>query len=483
MTDHGRRQLAAAVFFVASILALVATTPGPPTARADASGEFHVAPGEPARVEARFTVPNPAPEEIVRVAVNRIVGYDPDARFEVVVAAGIVGWSDPELISPSSHDLSLDPNGCTGGCDVVATIDAAWLGSPAAGVRVAWTLELEVEYRNTVPGDALAASVTSGDEAPPRLTWLALGASLAVAVGIGLWLARPRLIGLRLLLAAGLLAAAAWPIVTLGPYLERWLASRLIIGSETVAIAVAATLLAIAVAVAIARAIRGRATLLRVVGWIAALLIGYVWWAVAMNFGTYRPHELTAITAALGVFVAAAVTAEPMAGATAPRRTAGPGTSLVMAVQALLLCSALLAAGAGFVALVLSLAGGRPPDLGSLGLTLALIALAALFTFGWLDWRRGSMRNILIANAVALVAALGLGTAVLAQGEGSFLSIGVELRVLAALVMATVVIGAIGLRVVDPPVAYEEWDGEAGQGDEVAGVSNEENRARLDDGP
>lgn len=481
MTELRRRRRAAVALFAFSSLALLATTPGPPTARAEASGEVFVAPDEPDHLEVRFTVVDPAPDEITRVAVNRLIGSGPDDRLDVSVSAAIGDGGRSQ--SGAAYRIELDPAECVAGCEVVATIDAAWRGQPEAGLRVSWWVELEVEYGHRVPAAAISATVVSGGDAfPPRLVWLGMGALLAVAAAVGLRLTRPRLAALRLVLAAGLLAVAAWPLAMLGPYLERWLAARLIIGVETLALAGAGLALGTGVAVGIVRTAGGRPTVLRLVGWIAALVIGYAWWALAINLGTYRPHEMTAVTVALGVFAAAAITAVPLHAAGEPRPTVGLGTSLVMAIQVLLLGIVLLVAVASLVAFVVGTLGGAVPDLASLGGVLVAIAFAGLFMFGWLDWRRGSMRNILIVNSVAVVAALGLGTVVLLQGDSSLFSVGIELRVLAVLVMVTVLVGAIGLRVVDPPLAEDERDGEDGQGDEVPRVADEEDPIRLGDG-
>lgn len=467
--------------FALSAIALLATTPGPPTARSEASGELYVSPSGPAHVEVRFAVVDPAPDEITRIAVNPTVGYDSDARFESSVNAR-VGRGEWESERHDRYGIPLDPAECASGCEVVATIDATWRGKPEPGMRVAWTLELEVEYLNRVPEEATSTTAISGDEVPPRLTWLALGALLAVAAGVGMWLTRPRWPALRLVLAAGLLVPAAWPLVLLAGDVERWLAGQLIIGTETLVLVSAGVLLAIGVAVGMARAVGGRVAVLSAVGWMAALTLGYVWWAIAINVGTYRPHEMIALTAALGVSAAAAITAVPIRIGSAEMRSIGAGTTLIMAIQGMLVVIAILVAGTAFVAFAGTLLSGRAPDLAMLGAVLAAIAVAALFTFGWLDWRQGSMRNIYISNSIALVAAFGLGIIVLLQGDMSLLSVGIELRVLAALVMATVLVGTIGLRVVDPPLADEKGDAEGGERYEIGRIADEEDGVGLRDG-
>lgn len=476
-----RARLAAALFAVSS-LALLATTPAPPTARSEATGELYVAPGLPAHVDVRFTVADPQPDEITRLAINRMVGYDPDDRFESVVTAAIEGRGNP---TPGSRDwfaIDLDPAACATGCEIVATIDAVWKGDPEPGLRVAWALELEVEYRSHVPEDGITRTTSSGgDAAPPRLAWLGIGALLAAAVGVGLWLTGRRLARLRLALAGGLLLVAAWPVVAFSHYLGRFLEGRLAFGTESVALLAAGLALGISVGIGMVRAARGRSTVLRVVGWMAALVLGYAWWAIAINLGTYRPHEMVAITASLGVFAGSAITSVPIGASTRARRSAGIGASLVMAIQAFLLAIALLVAGGAFAWLAIATVGGDVPNLAALGAVLTAIALAGLFVSGWLDWRRGSLRNIMIGNSVAVVTALGLGTIVLLQGEGGLLSTGVEIRVLAALLMITVLVGAIGLRVVDPPLADDERDGEGRQGDEIRRIADEEDDAGLGD--
>lgn len=450
-------------------------------ARSEVSGELYVAPGQPAHVEARFTIADPDPDEITRLTINRTVGHDPDGRFESVVTAAIEGWGDP---APDRDwfAIGLEPAACAAGCEVVATIDAVWTGDPQPGLRVAWALELEVEYRSHVPEEAIVRTVSrGGDAAPPRLTWLGIGALVAAAAGVGLWLTRPRLAMLRLALAGGLLLVAAVPVVAFGHYLGRVLEGRLTSGMESVALLAAGLVLGIGVAIGIVRAARGRATVLRVIGWTAALALGYAWWAIAINLGTYRPHEMVAITASLGAFAGSAITSVPIGISAGVSRTAGVGTSLVMAIQAFMLAIVLLVAGGAVLWLAIGTVGGDLPDLAALGAVLVAIALAAVFVTGWLDWRRGSLSRIIAVNSVAVVVAIGLGGLVLLQPEGSLFSIGIEMRVLAALLMITVLVGAIGLRLVDPPLADDERDRKDRQGDEVRRVADEDDQAGLGD--
>ena len=123
-----RRSLGILVLVAASA-ALLATSPPPPTAEAEAQGEVDVGPGNPARVEARFSVDNPGDNEIVRVDVHPVLETWNDPRVSSMAQAAI----DDGPPSVGGQTLELPPAACRNGCDVSVAIDARWIGDAGPG--------------------------------------------------------------------------------------------------------------------------------------------------------------------------------------------------------------------------------------------------------------------------------------------------------------------------------------------------------------
>lgn len=477
MTDRSPRRLAALAVLVVASVALIATTPGPPTARVDASGEVAVAPDDPGEVEVRFGVADPGENRIVRVSVHAAVPGGGDPRVHATAGAVVTGQEEAGAIGVGA--LELDPTDCARGCEVVTTLTASWVGPPELEVRTAWRVELAVEYESDVSGeDPVSASVVRGHEpAAPRIAWPAFGAALAALAGVALVAWGGSLGLVRLVLAAGIAVPAAIALIPTLPYLSAMPARFAVrIDWEAILAAGAALALILAAGVGVWRAALGMDAVLRVVGWLAALGVGLAWWQVVDHMPAYRGHELVLLTFALALPCAAAIGGAPVRGPARATRRIGAALSLVIAAQLLMAGASLLVAGAlvlSFLASLLS-PGARAPDVGSLAMGSIPLLVAVGFVAGLWAWRRGSRAVLLAADApLALVVVLGAGWMLL-QPETGFLAPTPESRVVGVLAALTVLGAMAGVVVLPPPVADDEQgQGEGGQGHQIPRVPRE----------
>lgn len=458
--------------------ALLATSPGAPTARQEASGEVAVARGAPGEIEVRFEVAEPESEDIMRMRVEIIVDGQTDPRLSARASTRVDGRAAVAEIGGG-----IDPAACRDGCEVVASVVVASVDESELELRTAWSVRLEVEYRSSVPAGAASTRVVRGnDPYVPRDAWVVLGAGIAAIAGVAFSLLGDRFGAARLLLAAGMVVPGG--AVLLDPARSSVIAPAASLGRidwDAVLLLGLALALVASVAIGLWRASFGRATVLRVVGWLNAITIGFAWWWIVADLGTYRPHEIVAATLALGLPIVAAITSVPIGVEWRHARRIGVLTSLVIGAQLLMAAAAVAAGVAGIVAFVDN-ALDRGPDPLTLGLAAVGVALVWQFVHGLRAWRRGRQAPLFIADVAVGLVVLPGAFFLFSQPEGGFFTIGVELRVLAAMAVGVVLVGGVGLGLVDPPLAEDQREREGGQRDEVPGIPGEGDRARSDDG-
>lgn len=469
------RQSLAAVVLLAACAALVATSPPPPTAEAETHGEVDVAPDNPARVEALFSVDDPGDNEIVRLYVEPLVETWGDTHISATGQAAIDGGAPRFGIG--SPSLELDPTACRRGCTVRVVLDARWIGDEGRGIRTRWSVRLAAEYDFGPPQDAVRLEAVAGeDRGPPRSTWVALGALILLALTpLARWKSKPAL-RLRLAVAGGLALVGAWAALSSATFLWYQLGGRILFQWEEVTAGLAGVALAGANLVGIARAVRGRDTVLRVVGWLALITIGTTWWLVVEGMGTYRPYEVSAVTLLLGLPAVAAI------GGVGASRMGSIG-SLVIACQVLMFAATLLVAGATALSFVAGLLGqGRLPDVGTLLIGAIPLLVAVEFGVALRLWRRGRRGALLVANLAVGFVVIVAGGWLLFLPEGGLLSSTTELRVLSVVAIGVVIVGTVGALLLPPPASGEDRGQDRREGDQVGGIAGELNLPHPGDG-
>lgn len=443
--SEGRRGAVAIALLAVACVALVATSPLPPTASESVEGDVSIGPGDPTEVRARFTVSPPGADSIQDVQV--VFDVPPSTLLDARLNATADG-RPPEL-EQSFHSLYLPTGACTDdGCVIDAWADLAWAGPPADPVRVRWQIGLKVEYSRRVPEPSPVSGIIIAGVGPavPRLGWLGIGSLLGLLTAVVWTRMGRRWSGLRQSIATVSLV----PIVVLGLTAgvhppddpQRWIIMLL-------AIVLAAMLIG-----GIIGLHGGNSLLLPMFGWLYIGCIGFFVWLAVRDAHVYRPHEAVAIGFVVVAAGVAAITSAPLAKPPM-RLLANLGTSLVAASQvAELLVAATIAGLSAF--LVIAEFVRRP----SLVVLLAAIPLFVmwLFIIGLRRWFRGARGILLLANCVMLVPALFLVLATLAQGPGSLFIVTDEASVFVVLFLATVLVGIVGAAVVPPPVVIPPSD-------------------------
>lgn len=450
MDDRPRRRLAAIAVLALACIALIATSPGAPTLRADASGELAVSPERPGEVQVRFAVADPAPTNITRLQVFAVVYGDSDPRLSARASAVVTGSQNQ--VAGVGY-LTLDHAACARGCEVITNVVASWSGQPGSGVRTRWEAEIEVQYESGPPqSSAVTATVVGGGPSIPRVTWMLFGVVLAVAAAVFLVATGDRFGRARLFLAAGLFLP---PAIGLGLFVEQTSSVppgvTLMVDVTTYAMLAAAVALILGASVGVWRAWHGRDAMLRVVGWLGALGIGLSWWFAVDHMGVYRPSEVTLLTFAFLLPSAVAIGGAPRLEAVTERRV-GPILALVIAAQLLMAAASVFAAGAVVFAFVASLLAPVPrlPDIGSFAYALVPILIAGGMVVGLWSWRRGYRGTLIAANVpVVLVVLAGAAWSLLA-GEGGLLVPSPEIRLIAVVAGALALVGIVGVLVVTP---------------------------------
>jgi hypothetical protein len=497
MRDERPRQLAAIAALVVATGALLATSYSP-TAYGDASGEMTVGPGDPTEVLVRFSVPAEGADRIARIAVDMFTRASTDARLSVATLASISGT---DALEPGPN-AELDPVGCDAGCTIEASFVARMVAPSQGPLVTDWRTEARVDYESSEPTRELPTTVvSSGGVLMPRATWVVIGVVLAAAAAAGFVALGPRFAIPRLVLAAALLVLAAWPWVQVAPYLLPGRAVSLYFDWQTALILGGSVVVLVGVAAGLWRAWRGRPTVLRVIGTVGALLLGFLWWQLVESLPAYRPHEVALYTLGIMLPASAAMTAAPAReDSHDPRPAISLATAIVIAAQALMALVAFAAAGAvilSVVAFVVNLIVRpevqRSLDLLAVAAVVIPIAVAWQFVIGLLAWRRGRWRPLFVADVPVALAVIALTIFVLVQGERDLLSFDAAAKVLAVIGALVVLIGTIGVGLVRPPVsvsgsepappADDERDEQRRHGDEVRRVGDEGHGTELGDRP
>jgi len=477
--DTKQRRLASVAVLIASCIAILATTPGPPTQTAESSGDVSVGPTAPAEIVVRYGISEAAATgaEGIQIRFMWESGFL-DRRLSMTSSAVI----DAQTFAGSGFAVEVPPAVCRGGCTIQATARVSWNGPAEDSLRIGWDSELEITYDSLVPASPLTATVVSGT-APPirRVGWFAIGILGAVLVAAACARGGTRLRRVRLALAAAALLPAAWLLwwslaVIAAPY--SWAFGDAL---EALAVAAGAAVAAASLAYGLWRALRGNATALRVAGWVAAVVVGFFTWIGVMASLSYRPHEVVLLTLGLGVPIGAAITAVAP-GAEPPTRTGtvSAGTAIVVAAQLLMFGLVLLVCGYLAVALVVGGGSAVRGDLGSIAFGVVPFLVLTAFIAGLRSWRHGHRRWLAIANIPVALAVLVAGAWSIVQPEDGFLAISIELKVFSSLAILVVLVGVIGMWLVTPPLVSpdsaptdDQGDKERGQRDEVARIPDE----------
>ena len=482
MTNRTRR-IAALGMLVVSCAAILATTPGEPTATASVEGDVAVQPGNPAEIVVQFEVAPESTYQMNRARIRFFSGFFAP-QFSEQVTATADGF---EVGPDDSSELTLPLAVCRDGCDVEMRAVITWnQGSPADALRARWNAELSVAYESSVPPGTPVTATTVDGGGPPvaRHGWLILGAVIAGLSGAAWIKIGTRLARVRLGLAAlGTLPAAwfLWEISAYGftdPF-----------GSfdpGTLLIAAGVALLGIGLVVGVVRTARGDPVALPAAGWAYVVIVGYFLWLGVEHFATYRPHEVALLAVGYGIPGMAALTAVP------PQRLAPAnvrfGTSFVMAS---LLAEFAVTVGVA-IGLVLTfvlsvvLGGGRF-DIGSMLLGVIPIVVAAGFVRGFRRWPSGE-RWFLGAASGATLLVLIPTLLVTLNGLGGLLVFPLELAAVAAICLVVNLLGLIGLFTFPPPgpgrpaPANDQRDEQRGEREQVARVADESDVDRRGDG-
>ena len=173
----------------------------------------------------------------------------------------------------------------------------------------------------------------------PRAGWLALGAAIATGAALGLGAQGLRLRRTRLILASLALVPVLWLLwgtaqIILSPFFLAPFGA----GLESLGYGGGALLLGAVLGLGLWRAAHGRATVLRVAGWIGLVVVGFTTWVTVSALPTYRPHELALLALGLGIPIGAAITAQPLGDQRASAARSIPtATALVMTALLLML--------------------------------------------------------------------------------------------------------------------------------------------------
>lgn len=484
MGASNRRRHAALAALAISVIAIIATTPGPPTARAEAEGDIGVGPNEAARVIVRYAVPHDRAGEITSIEITQVVARGrSDPRFRVTTY-GIVA---DRQYGTSYGDVSVPPADCRDGCSIDAVIEVEWARSDEAALRMGWTSELAVVYESNVPSEEPGVEVVAEGAPPiPRAGWLAIGAGAAALATLGLSALGPRLRRVRLVVAGLALVPALWLLWgTAEILLSPLFLSPFGVDLETLGYGGGALVLGAVLVLGLWRAAHGRVTLLRVAGWIELVVVGFTTWVTVSGLPTYRPHELAFLGLGLGAPIGAAITAHPLRDRGSSGGPSVPtATALVITAQLLML--GLVVVVDGYLIIV----GATSFVRGHLRLELASVAIGALaiailwgYISGLIEWRAGSRLLLGISSAPVALLVGAAGALAIAQGEGGLLSFRWEAKVAAALAILVALVGAVGVWLVPPPLtassvidaagADDERRDERPESNEVPGVTDE----------
>jgi hypothetical protein len=473
MTKRTRRS-AALGMLVASCAAILATSPGDPTAAAAVEGDVAVEPGNPAEIVVQFEVAAPdSTIEMNRAQIRFFTGFFAPEFSELVTAT-----ADGFEVGPNdTSELALPLVVCRDGCEVVMRAVITWnQSSPADALRARWNAELSVVYENSVPpGTPVTARTVEGDGPPiGRHGWLILGAvitALSGAAGIALG---GRLARVRLGLAALGVIPPAWFLWELSAYGFTDPFGSLDPGTLLIAAGVA--LLGIGLVVGVVRTSRGDPVALPAAGWAYLVIVGYFLWLGVEHFATYRPHEVALLAAGLALPGMAALTAVP------PQRLAPAGlrfgTSFVMASMIAEFAVTLAVAGGLVLAFVVSLVGPGARIDGTMLLGVIPILVAAGFVLGFQAWPAGDRRFLGVASTATLLVLIPV-LIVTVDGLGGLLFFPLELAAVAAICLVVNLLGLIGLFNFPPPGAGRpappdhQGDEERGEHEQVARVADE----------
>jgi hypothetical protein len=376
------------------------------------------------------------------------------------------------------------------------------VASAEGPLRTDWTTEARVDYESSEPTRELATTVVElGGAGPPRAAWVLAGIALAsvVAVGfvaLGRGFAMPRLV-----LAAALMVMAAWPWIDVAPYLLPGSAVTLYVDWQTVLVLGGAGVVLAGVAAGLWRAWNGRPTVLRVIGAVAALLVGFLWWQLVEHLPAYRPHEVALYTLGIMLPASAAMTAAPVReDAAQPRRAVGVATAIVIAAQALMALVAFAAAAGAILSVVAFVVRlFTPPEAQPYFDPLAVAAVVIPVTVGWqfavglLAWRRGRWRPLFVADVPVTLAVIALTIFVLVQPDRGFLSFDAPVRVLAVVAALVALVGTAGVGLVPPPVSAsgsqsapppdDDRDQQRREDDEIGRVGDEGHGTEVGERP
>lgn len=494
MSDRSRR-VAAIAMLVASCAAILATTPGEPTARASVEGDVAVGPGRPAEVTVRFVVAPGGPSGMDRGTISFFSDFLANSfsdGFTTPIEQRVVAVADGVELIPEegTSRLGLPTRVCGDGCEGELRAVLTWTGEPGDSMRAQWVSELSVVYESFVPsGQPVTATIVEG-HAPPlgRHLWVMAGALLAALAG-GAWVVLgDRLARVRLTVAALGLLPPGW---VLAQYLTADLSVLLrFLDYGTLLILLTAVVVFAGLVVGVVRTWRGDTTAMPAAGWGYLVSVGFLGWLAIERFATYRPHEVALLAAGLALPGLAALTAVSPQGPVASARRRF-GTSFTMA--ALLAQFAATAGVAAFlvIGLVVSLVSGRGRlDGGTALLGLIPFAVAAAFMIGFQRWPSGDRRLLGVASTATLLVLIPLLLFVL-SGQGGFFVFPVEMAAVLGICFVVNLAGLIGLAIFPPPArvtdaggaspTQDEGDGERGQRDEVARVADEDDVDRTGD--
>ena len=472
MTDRARR-LHAIAMLIASCAAILATTPGEPTASAAVEGDVGVGPDDPAEIVVLFVV-EPS-DQMDRGSIRFSSGFysSPVTQDVTADADGV-----PARAGDDPSVLVLPIRVCRDGCEVELRAMLTWRGEPGDVLRARWTSELSVVYENAEPpGEPVKATIVEGHgPAAGRIVWLLTGALAALLTGAGWIVLGGRLPRLRLGLAALSVLPPLWGLGQVATLDVRYL---LLDEGTLITLAVAALLVA-ALAVGLGLTSRGSSIALPAAGWTYLVVVAFLLVLAVIHFATYRPHEVALLVFGFLAPGVAAVTAVPPGGPIASLRLR-LGTSFVLASVVAELAVAVAAACYIVLSFVLLLARGSGGDPTAALVAVVPIVIAVGFVIGLRRWFSDGGRLALgLASGVTLLV-LVPPLIFIAGGQGGLTVFPDVTAAMILVCFAVNLLGLIGLVVFPTPADARpraphrdrERDEERGEGQQVARIPGE----------
>jgi hypothetical protein len=488
------RSRIALLMLAASGLAFIATSQSPGTTKT-VEGETVVAPDHPGTFAARFIVgaPSGATFSYLHISVSAPRGLDPRLALDAATSDG--------TRIPADSGADLNGTSCSHGCTVDVQATVRWVGPPEAPLSVHWEATLGAAGGEYTEVPVSASVLAGGPPDVPASGWLGLGALVAAATMVVWLIGGRRWWQARLVLIAGM---ALVPIIGLVDISIRDVGAGIPLSDVAGGLLVSAILVAL-LAGGVVRAIRalqrGNPT------YVAAIAVGYVIviggmaLVIAASAPTYRPYELVA----MGLIVGA-----PPAAALGSVRVASPGTtravrwsSVVWASQIVLIAAyglaAIPTALAGALGVLVAVTERGPADnldlLRTALLNLLPTVILALVVVGFVRWRRGDRRLLLLSNVVALIPLLLILVAATAATSllGPLALLAALPLVAIALAAAAGIVGGLAIpppnpTVIEsssagPPQAASDGEQDSGERDEVGGIEDKIDGPDRREGP